>query len=93
MSAEFVLARRRGLILSLASFSGVSVPSPMLAPYAGSKSFLASFTTSLGEELKGKGIDVECANTYFVVCIYALSLSCIRAHDCWRLPLRIASFW
>lgn len=39
----------------------------MLAPYAGSKSFLASFTTSLGEELQGKGIDVECSNTYFVV--------------------------
>lgn len=92
MSTEFVLVRRRGLILSLASFSGVSVPSPMLAPYAGSKSFLASFTTSLGEELKGKGIDVECANTYFVVCVHALLLSCICVHDYWVYRCVVASF-
>ena len=59
--------RHRGLILGLGSFSGITVGSPMLAPYAGSKSFLASFTTALGDELKGKGVEVECANTYFVV--------------------------
>ena len=39
----------------------------MLSTYAGTKSFLASFTGSLAEEVRGKGIDVECVNTYFVV--------------------------
>ena len=59
MSAEFVSVRRCVLILSL-SFSGISVPLPMLAPFSGSKFFLASFTTSLGEELKGEDTDVGC---------------------------------
>ncbi len=39
----------------------------MLAPYAASKAFLASFNAALAEEVKGKGIDVETLNTYFVV--------------------------
>ena len=55
------------MIVNMGSFSGVSVASPMLSTYAGTKSFLASFTGSLAEEVRGKGIDVECVNTYFVV--------------------------
>ena len=51
----------------MGSFSGVSVASPMLSTYAGSKSFISSFTSSLNEEVRGKGVDVECVNTYFVV--------------------------
>lgn len=39
----------------------------MLAPYAASKVFLASFNAALAEEVKGKGIDIETLNTYFVV--------------------------
>ena len=39
----------------------------MLAPYAASKQFLASFAAAIGAELKGKGVDVELVNTYFVV--------------------------
>lgn len=46
----------------------------MLATYAGTKSFLSSFSAALAEEVKGKGIDVECLNTYFVVC--PLYISC-----------------
>ncbi|KAI0744957.1 3-ketoacyl-CoA reductase [Earliella scabrosa] len=57
----------RGLILNMGSFSGVSVTSPMLSTYAGTKSFLSSFTGSLNEEVRGRGVDVECVNTYFVV--------------------------
>ena len=56
------------MILNMGSFSGVAVASPMLSTYAGSKSFVASFTGSLNEEVRGKGVDVECVNTYFVVC-------------------------
>ncbi|KAJ3519481.1 hypothetical protein NM688_g9295 [Phlebia brevispora] len=62
-----MIKRKRGLILSSASFAGVTIISPMLAPYAASKAFLASFNASLAEEVKGKGIDVETLNTYFVV--------------------------
>ncbi|KAI0779904.1 3-ketoacyl-CoA reductase [Fomes fomentarius] len=62
-----MVERKRGLVLNMGSFSGVSVGSPMLSTYAGTKSFLASFTGSLNEEVRGKGIDVECVNTYFVV--------------------------
>ena len=39
----------------------------MLATYAGTKAFLSAFTASLAEEVKDKGVDVECLNTYFVV--------------------------
>ncbi|OBZ67078.1 Very-long-chain 3-oxoacyl-CoA reductase [Grifola frondosa] len=62
-----MVQRKRGLIVSLGSFSGVSIASPMLATYAGSKSYLASFSACLAEEVKSKGIDVETLNTYFVV--------------------------
>ncbi|KAI9059139.1 3-ketoacyl-CoA reductase [Trametes sanguinea] len=62
-----MVERKRGLIVNMGSFSGVSVASPMLSTYAGTKAFLSSFTGSLAEEVKGKGIDVECVNTYFVV--------------------------
>ncbi|KAI0958402.1 hypothetical protein AcV7_004233 [Taiwanofungus camphoratus] len=62
-----MVQRKRGLILNMGSFSGLTVPSPMLTTYAGSKSFLATFTTSLAEEVRNKGVDVQCLNTYFVV--------------------------
>ncbi|RPD78578.1 3-ketoacyl-CoA reductase [Lentinus tigrinus ALCF2SS1-7] len=62
-----MVERKRGLILNMTSFSGGSVASPMLSTYAGTKAFISSFTGSLAEEVRGKGIDVECVNTYFVV--------------------------
>ncbi len=61
------LHRKRGLIINMASFSGGSVASPMLSTYAGTKAFVSSFSGSLAEEVRDKGIDVECVNTYFVV--------------------------
>lgn len=67
-SQYMFICRKRGLVISIGSFSGVSVVSPMLATYAGTKSFLSSFSAALAEEVKDKGIDVECLNTYFVVC-------------------------
>lgn len=62
-----MVERRRGLILNMGSFSGTGIPSPMLATYAGTKAFLSAFTASLAAEVKGKGVDVQCLNTYFVV--------------------------
>ena len=65
--ADIAYDSRRGLILNMGSFSGTGIPSPMLATYAGTKAFLSAFTASLAEEVKDKGVDVECLNTYFVV--------------------------
>ena len=61
----------------MGSFSGVSVSSPMLSTYAGTKSFLSCFSGSLAEEVRSKGIDVECTNTYFVVRTLSLPTSFI----------------
>ncbi len=66
---------KRGLVISIGSFSGVSVVSPMLATYAGTKSFLSSFSAALAEEVKDKGVDVECLNTYFVVRVFRCLLN------------------
>lgn len=71
LTAQSILSlrnRKRGLIVTVGSFSGGTIASPMLATYSGSKAFLASFITAIAEEVKGKGVDVECLNTYFVVC-------------------------
>ena len=62
-----MLPSKRGLILTSASFAGLSIVSPMLTPYAASKVFLAAFNAALAEEVKGTGVDVETLNTYFVV--------------------------
>ncbi|KAH8103476.1 3-ketoacyl-CoA reductase [Cristinia sonorae] len=62
-----MIAKKRGLVISIGSFSGVSVVSPMLAVYSGTKSWLSTWSAALGEELKSKNIDVMCTNTYFVV--------------------------
>ncbi|KAF5388774.1 hypothetical protein D9757_005616 [Collybiopsis confluens] len=61
-----MIQRRRGLILNIGSFAG-SVPSPMLATYSGTKAFLSTFSSALGEEVAQHGITVEHVNTYFVV--------------------------
>jgi len=61
-----MVKRKRGLILNIGSFAG-SVPSPMLATYSGTKSFLSTFTSALAEEVEDDNIMVEHVNTYFVV--------------------------
>jgi len=61
-----LIKRKNGLILNIGSFAGL-VPSPMLATYSASKSFLTTFSQALGQELKSKGVVVELVNTYFVV--------------------------
>ncbi|PWN51089.1 hypothetical protein IE53DRAFT_361838, partial [Violaceomyces palustris] len=57
---------RRGLILNIGSFAGQAT-TPLLATYAGTKSFLAAWSQAMGEELKRSNVQVQLLNTYFVV--------------------------
>jgi len=57
--------RKRGLILTMASFGGI-LPTPLLATYSGSKAFLQQWGTALGSELKPHGVDVQVVQSYLV---------------------------
>ncbi|KAF7890150.1 hypothetical protein EAF00_008466 [Botryotinia globosa] len=63
--APGMVQRKRGLILTMGSFGGW-LPTPLLATYSGSKAFLQQWSTSLGGELKGTGVDVELVLSYLV---------------------------
>ncbi|KAM6495250.1 3-ketoacyl-CoA reductase [Amanita muscaria] len=58
--------RKRGLILNIGSFAG-AIPTPLGATYAGTKAFMATFSTALAEEVQQHNVVVEHVNTYFVV--------------------------
>ena len=60
-----MIARKRGLVLTMGSFSGL-LPTPLLAPYSGSKAFLQYWSTALGSELAPHGITVELVQSYLV---------------------------
>ncbi|TVY54043.1 Very-long-chain 3-oxoacyl-CoA reductase [Lachnellula cervina] len=63
--APGLVKRKKGLILTMGSFGGW-MPIPLLATYSGSKAFLQHWSTALGGELKGSGVDVELALSYLV---------------------------
>lgn len=63
--APIMQKRRRGLILTMGSFGGWT-PTPYLATYSGSKAFLQHWSSSLAQELKGDGIDVQLVLSYLV---------------------------
>jgi len=63
--APGMVQRKRGLILTMASFAGL-IPNPLLATYCGSKAFLQQWSTALGSELKGTGVHVELVQLYFI---------------------------
>ena len=63
--APGMIQRRRGLILTMGSFGGL-LPTPLLATYSGSKAFLQQWSTALGGELAGSGVDVELVISYLV---------------------------
>jgi 17beta-estradiol 17-dehydrogenase / very-long-chain 3-oxoacyl-CoA reductase len=50
----------------MGSFAGAA-PTPMLAVYSASKSFLRTWSEGLAAELVHKGVIVEYVNTYYVV--------------------------
>ncbi|KAK2626377.1 hypothetical protein QTJ16_004639 [Diplocarpon rosae] len=60
-----MVQRKRGLVLTMGSFGGL-LPTPLLATYSGSKAFLQQWSTALGAELKGSGVDVELVLSYLV---------------------------
>ncbi|KAG9241838.1 hypothetical protein BJ878DRAFT_518646 [Calycina marina] len=63
--APGMVQRKRGLILTMGSFGGL-LPTPLLATYSGSKAFLQHWSTALGGELQGTGVDVELVISYLV---------------------------
>ena len=60
-----MLQRKKGLVLTMGSFGGMA-PTPLLATYSGSKAFLQQWSTALGGELRGSGVDVELVLSYLV---------------------------
>lgn len=63
--APGMISRKRGLILTMASFGGL-LPTPLLATYSGSKAFLQQWSSALGAELAPKGITVDLVQSYLV---------------------------
>lgn len=64
--APGMLQRRRGLILTMASFGGL-LPTPLLATYSGSKAFLQQWSSALHAELAPHGVTVQLVQSYLVV--------------------------
>jgi 17beta-estradiol 17-dehydrogenase / very-long-chain 3-oxoacyl-CoA reductase len=63
--APLLVQRKKGLILTMGSMAGWS-PTPLLATYSASKSFLQFWSSSLAEELKPSGVDVQLAISFLV---------------------------
>ncbi|CAI5755745.1 unnamed protein product [Candida verbasci] len=55
----------KGLILTMGSFAAL-LPTPYLATYSGSKSFLQSWSNALAGELQPQGVEVELIISYLV---------------------------
>jgi len=64
--APHLLQRKRGLILTMASFGGL-LPTPLLATYSGSKAFLQQWSSALASELEPQGVTVQLVHSYLVV--------------------------
>lgn len=64
--APRMVERKRGLILTMASFGGV-FPTPYLATYSGSKAFLQHWSVALASELAPKGVHVQIIQSHLVV--------------------------
>ncbi|OJD18811.1 3-ketoacyl-CoA reductase [Emergomyces pasteurianus Ep9510] len=63
--APGMMQRKRGLIMTMASFAGM-IPTPLLATYCGSKAFLQYWSTALGSELQPYGVQVELVQSHLV---------------------------
>lgn len=62
----YMLKRKTGCIISVSSASSLH-PTPMLAVYSATKSFMAQFSRSIHYEYKEHGIDVLCLVPYYVI--------------------------
>lgn len=58
--------RGRSLVLNISSISGCT-PTPLLAVYSATKSFMNVFSQTLYSEYRSKGIHIECLAPAFVV--------------------------
>ncbi|PNS16274.1 hypothetical protein CAC42_6381 [Sphaceloma murrayae] len=63
--APGMASRKRGLILTMASFGGI-LPTPLLATYSGSKAFLQHWSSALASELAPSGVRVQLVQSYLV---------------------------
>ncbi|KAF2475717.1 NAD(P)-binding protein [Lindgomyces ingoldianus] len=63
--APGMISRKRGLILTMASFGG-AFPTPLLATYSGSKAFLQQWSTALGSELAPHGVRVQVIQSHLI---------------------------
>lgn len=63
--APGMVSRKRGLILTMASFGGIT-PTPLLATYSGSKAFLQQWSTALSAELADSNVQVQLVQSYLV---------------------------
>lgn len=64
--APRMVAKKRGLILTMASFGGV-FPTPFLATYSGSKAFLQQWSVALAAELAPHGVHAQIVQSHLVV--------------------------
>lgn len=55
-----MLQRGKGAIINIASVAGFA-PWPTMATYAATKAFVISYSETLAEELKGKGVKILCS--------------------------------
>ena len=60
-----MVAKKRGFILNISSLAGV-VPTPLLAPYSGSKSFVNAWSEALSAEVAQYDVHVETICPFFV---------------------------
>ncbi|KAI8901875.1 hypothetical protein BC833DRAFT_59611 [Globomyces pollinis-pini] len=60
-----MVERKKGLVLNIGSMAG-KVPSPLLAVYGASKSFVSAWSQGLSREVNKANVHVEHINTYFV---------------------------
>jgi 17beta-estradiol 17-dehydrogenase / very-long-chain 3-oxoacyl-CoA reductase len=64
--APKMIEKKRGLILTMASFGGV-FPTPYLATYSGSKAFLQHWSVALASELAPHGVHAQVIQSHLVV--------------------------
>jgi|LauGreDrversion4_2_1035121.scaffolds.fasta_scaffold10118_5 17beta-estradiol 17-dehydrogenase / very-long-chain 3-oxoacyl-CoA reductase len=80
-----MVSRKNGCVINISSLFG-QIGAPLLSVYSGTKSFIDSFSASLGSELSGSGVSVFCSLPGFVVSnmskIRRTSLTVISADAC-----------
>ena len=61
-----MIEKKKGAIMNIGSFAGLH-PSPLLAEYSATKSYVEKLSHSLNTEYKSMGISVQCHVPFFIV--------------------------